>query len=307
MNQILAIDNSDRGKEYKSKQKKSRGPVEISKILKFFSIILIVYGVLMIGTGSYSMYKNSQGSSSTKATIYMSEPIGTEITIKINHKKQLSKITYSWNGKNETEIDCAGKKKVEEKIQVPTGTNILTVVVTDINGQESKSSKTYIIEGDIKIELTPEGNQMKVSITGKDELSYFTYRWDDEEETKIEINDTSIEETIDIPKGLHTLTVIAVDINNTTETKEQDIQGVTRPKLEVTTDGGDNFIIRATDEEGLQKVEFIINEDEKYMLNLDGRTELEYAYPLHDGENKLEVTVYNVNDISETSRVRLNK
>ena len=81
MNQILAIDNSDRGKEYKSKQKKSRGPVEISKILKFFSIILIVYGVLMIGTGSYSMYKNSQGSSSTKATIYMSEPIGTEITI----------------------------------------------------------------------------------------------------------------------------------------------------------------------------------------------------------------------------------
>ena len=148
---------------------------------------------------------------------------------------------------------------------------------------------------------------MKVSITGKDELSYFTYRWDDEEETKIEINDTSIEETIDIPKGLHTLTVIAVDINNTTETKEQDIQGVTRPKLEVTTDGGDNFIIRATDEEGLQKVEFIINEDEKYMLNLDGRTELEYAYPLHDGENKLEVTVYNVNDISETSRVRLNK
>ena len=54
-------------------------------------------------------------------------------------------------------------------------------------------------------------------------------------------------------------------------------------------------------------MEFIINENEKYMLNLDGRTELDYAYPLHDGENKLEVRVYNVNDISEVSKVLLNK
>ena len=46
---------------------------------------------------------------------------------------------------------------------------------------------------------------------------------------------------------------------------------------------------------------------EKNRLTLDGRTELEYTYPLHDGENKLEVTVYNVNDVSETSRVKLTK
>ena len=92
-----------------------------------------------------------------------------------------------------------------------------------------------------------------------------------------------------------------------TETKEQEINGVTKPKLEVTTDGGDNFVIRATDEQGLKKVEFIINETEKYRLNLDGRTELDYAYPLHDGENKLEVRVYNVNDVSEVSKVVFNK
>ena len=43
------------------------------------------------------------------------------------------------------------------------------------------------------------------------------------------------------------------------------------------------------------------------MLNLDGRKELEYPYPLHDGENKLEIRVYNVNNVSEVSRVKVNK
>ena len=43
------------------------------------------------------------------------------------------------------------------------------------------------------------------------------------------------------------------------------------------------------------------------MLNLDGRKELEYKYPLHDGENKLEVTVYNENDLTETFRAMFNK
>ena len=42
-------------------------------------------------------------------------------------------------------------------------------------------------------------------------------------------------------------------------------------------------------------------------LNLDGRTELDYSYPLHDGENKIEVTVYNQNDVSSNFKAKLTK
>lgn len=304
MNQILSIENNVREKKHNNKTK---GPIEINKILRFFSIALIIYGLFIIGTSSYSMYKNSQNTSSAKATIYLGEMSGTEVTIKVTHNKELSKLIYSWDGKDPIEIDCNGNKKIDQKIEVPTGTNTLNVSVIDINGQESKSSKVYTLQGDINIDFAVEGSGIKINVTGKNELSYLTYRWDEDEETRIDINDMSTEQTIDIQKGLHTLTVIAVDVNNTTETKEQEINGVTKPKLEVTTDGGDNFIIRATDEQGLKKVEFIINEDEKYMLNLDGRTELDYAYPLHDGENRLEVRVYNINDVSEISKVLVNK
>ena len=69
----------------------------------------------------------------------------------------------------------------------------------------------------------------------------------------------------------------------------------------------------ANDEEGIKKVEFIINETEKNVLNLDQvfsieeRKEFEYAYPLHDGENKLEIRVYNESDVCEISKVLVNK
>lgn len=303
MNQILSVEPVK-----KTKKSNNNGPVDINSIVKFFGIIIIIFGVCMIGTGSYSMYQQSKiATAQAKPTIHIEEPSETEVIVKVEHIRELSKFSYYWNEEETTEIDCSGKKNIDQTITVPTGTNTLNVFVTDVNGQETKYQKTYTLEGNIKIDFTVEGNNIKISAEGNEELSYLTYRWDEDEETKVDINDISIEQKIEIPKGLHKLTVIAVDINNKSETKTQEINGVTKPKVEVTTDGSDNFIIHATDEQGLQKVEFIINEDEKYMLNLDGRKELEYAYPLHDGENRLEIRVYNINDVSETSKVLVNK
>ena len=309
MNQILSVENPK-----KENKRKGTGPIELDKILKFFCIAILVFGVFMIGSGSYSMYQNSKIINiATKPTIHIQETTATEITIQVTHNKELSKVTYSWNNGETIEIECAGKKKVEETVKIPAGENSINIYAIDINGQESNFSKIYTIEGDINIELEAEGNNIKITAEGKEQLSYMTYRWDDEEETKIEINAMQTEQTVEIPKGLHTLTVIFVDINNNTQTKKQEVKGVTKPKLEVTTDGADNFIIKASDEEGIKKVEFIINETDKNMLNLDQvlpleeRKEFEYKYPLHDGENKLEVRVYNESDVSEVSRVLVRK
>lgn len=121
------------------------------------------------------------------------------------------------------------------------------------------------------------------------------------------------EQTIEAPKGTHTLTVVMVDINNKTETKTQEVKGVTKPKVEITTDGSANFIINASDEEGIKKVEFVINKEEQYVLNLDQvlpleqRKEFQYSYPLKDGENNLKVIVYNESNISETYEVVVRK
>ena len=305
MNQILSIENT---KKEKKKRDKNRGPADIESILKFFSIALIVFGIFMVGSGSYSMYKDSQEeTASNKPTISVATLTEGQVTLTIEHSRTLSKVTYKWNDEEEIPIDCNGKRKVEQTIEIPTGTNTLSVYAEDVNGRISTYQKSYTIQGDISIEFSVEGNNIKITTEGKEELSYLTYRWDEEEETRVDINDVRNETTVEIPKGQHTLTVIAVDINNKTQTEEQEVKGVTKPNLEVTTDGSSNFVIKASDEEGLTRLELIRNETEKYFLNLDGRTELEYNFPIIEGENKLEVIVYNESDVTQTVKVKVTK
>lgn len=312
MNQILSVESPKR--ENKKNRTRTKGPLEINSILRFFAVSLLIFGIFMVGNGSYSMYKDSINKRTTmKPTIYVEEISETELRLQVTHDKNLSKVSYSWNEEEATEIDCKGKKKVEQTIKIPTGDNTLNVYAVDIEGQEINYSRNYTLQGEINIDLEVDGNNIKILANGKNELSYMTYRWDDQDEERIEINSTQTEQTISIPKGLHTLTIIVVDINNKTETKEQEIKGVTKPKVEVTTDGSANFIIKASDEEGIKRVEFIINETDKKMLNLDQvlpleqRKEFEYAYPLQEGENKLEVRVYNESDVSEVARVLVRK
>lgn len=43
--------------------------------------------------------------------------------------------------------------------------------------------------------------KIKVSAEAKTEISYMTYRWDEEQEEKIDINATTLEQEIEIPMG----------------------------------------------------------------------------------------------------------
>lgn len=307
MNQILSV-------EIPKKAKKNNGPIELGKILKFFCIAILVFGIFMIGSGSYSMYQTSKVANLTvKPIIKIEETSATEITIQIKHNKELSKVIYYWEEENPIEIECKGKKKVEKTIQIPTGENKINIQAIDINGQESKFQKAYTIEGNISIELKQEENNIKITAEGKEKLSYMTYKWDDEEETRIDINEMKAEQTVNVQKGQHTLTVVVVDINNNKQTKEEIIITSKRPKLEVTTDGSDNFIIKASDEEGIKRIEFIRNETDKNMINLnqvlplEERKEFEYKYPIKKGENKLEVIVYNESGVEQVARVLVRK
>lgn len=267
----------------------------------------------MVGSGSYSMYKaTNKEATKTKPVIYVEQTQKAEIQLKVTHEKGLENVSYEWNDEGAVPVEAKAKKEVETKIIIPNGTNTLRVYAKDVNGQEIEYEKVYTLESDININIEPEGNNLKVTANGINKLQYMTYRWDEEDETRIDLEGNEVEEVIEIPRGLHKLTIIVVDSNNQTETKEQEVNGVTKPKLDVSTDG-ENFVIKASDEQGIKRVEFIINEEERYLLNLESqlpieeRKEFEYSYPFHDGENKLEITVYNENDITETFRALVRK
>ena len=330
MNQILSVEPPKPKKEKKEKRenkqvnymqfnttKSNGGRIEIEKITKIFAVVLIIFGIVMIGSGSYSMYQGTKvDTTDVKPTISVQEISETELKIQITHTSTLQKATYNWTGEEPTELNAAGKRNVEQVIQIPTGENTLNIYALDGNGKETNYSKMYSRQGDINIDFSVDGANLIVTASGVNELSYMTYRWDEEDEQRVDINALETEQIIEIPQGQHTITVSVVDVNNTMETKKQEVKGVMKPTLNIGRTET-NFVITASDSEGLTRMEVTIDQDEnqKFSIdlerlypNVDDRKEFTYdGFQLHDGENTLEVTVYNVNGVSETAAVLVNK
>lgn len=310
MNQILSTSMPSNNKKIRN-----RKSVQIGSVLKVFAIALAIFGIFMLGTGAYAIYKNqtAEQEQNIEPTISIENKTDTTILLKVTHKKNIEKLEYGWNDEEKTVVNGNNGKYLEKEIKVPSGTNTLHVVVQDEDGKEMTYEKQYEIESNINIEVS--GNKIKITYEGDTPLSYMTYRWDEEEEKRIELNDEmEIEQEIEAIKGLHTLTVIVVDEDNNTDTKVQKINGVSKPKIVLDVDDQkEHFVIKASDDEKIEKVEFRLNQDDNqtYELNLgdENLKELNYTVPfeLQNGENIIEVTVYNSNGVSEESGVRFVK
>lgn len=297
MNQIL----------YTNNQKKKGGPLEIKTILIIFAVLCILFGIIIIGQSVYSMVTKKTGASQSVPLVEVSKENATLI-INVKHDKIIDRIIYNWNETQEFVLLGKGRREIQEIIDLPVGNNILNLKVTDIEGKTVSYSQSYELEeGDVtkpEIELLVES--AKVKIVAKDEtaLDYILYYWNSEDETRVDVREESlkqIEEKIDILKGENTLTIIAVDKAGNETIKEQTFKGVKKPKIDLARSGNE-LIIKVTDEEGIQKIEYTLNG--KYYSTDPQKTgtplnmkELEIKQPLEQGENKITIKAYNINGL----------
>ena len=312
MNQILSTSMPVNQKKVRNKNSK---PIDKNTILRFFAIVLLVFGSLMIGIGTYSIIGKqiSTKNENLQPSISIEEKSEDTILLKVVHNKNISKLEYRWNDEESTVTNGNNGKYIEKEIKVPSGNNTLHVLIVDVDGNEIPYEKQYERESNINFEVS--GNKIRITYEGNNKITYMTYRWDEEEEKTIQINDTTIDKQIEAIKGLHTLTVVVVDEYNNTDTKKQKINGVSKPKVSITlSDDEQHFVIRASDDEKLSTVQFKLNKDDNqdYILNLDDRDmkELNYIVPmeLQSGQNFIEVIVKNSSGITEeTGLVRFDK
>lgn len=308
MNQILSTSNPT-GK--KSKMKRSGGPADIKTIVRVFAIVMLIFGIFMIGTGSYAIYRDNDSNNSKITKPVITETLNednTAVILTVTHDKPIDRIEYSWNNEELQTLTGNGRRYIEQEIEIPGGTNILNVKAIDVQGQEIYAQREFKVEE--VIDLSIQKNKLRITAESKTEIVYMTYRWDEEEEQKIDINSTIVEQEIDIPIGTHDITVILVDINNEMTTKKQTVIGTTKPVINVETDdAGEYYLITIKDETGLEKVDLTIRGEQKTIKVEDGKSELKYKVPLNNGdENKLEIIAYNVDGISsDTIKKMANK
>lgn len=290
LNQILFINDG-----------KGNG-TDIKKIIKFFAIAAIVFGLSMLGTGSYAIIQSSKQKNAIP-DLSVQDLNDGNIGIVVIHNKEIDSIVYSWNDEETEEIGGAGRKEIEETIPAKGGTNTLKVTAIDIEGKSSVFEKEFIIEDKIKpeLELEVEGNKIIVTATDETEISYITYRWNDEEETTVEAEDElEIIEEIDIKEGTNELTVVAVDSNNNMKEKKQEFKGLSKPKIEAWKEEG-QLILKITHEKGIGKIKVKYNgEQSEYGKDAtNNEKEITLRFNLKIGDNHVDVWAYSTEDTEE--------
>ena len=259
MNQILYVGEN-----------KGNGPIAIKSIVKFFAIVIIAFGIILIGKGSYAIYKNIEINSGDNIPVVYMNRVNNTVVIKAEDNIEISKLIYSWN-KGEETILLPNSKKVEEVVLLPNENSVLNVTIVDTKGKETKFMQEWNIEGtDIRkpeIEITTDEDIRKITIIARDEteINYLIYKWNEEEEIKINATENDklkIQETIDMILGENKLTVT---IN---------------------------------DEVGIKKVTLNIN-GQTYGGNYSGKKQLKLNVPLKKGNNTISITAINESDLEQ--------
>ena len=298
MNQIL----------YVEKNKKQSEPLDLNKVLLIFAIVLIVFGVSLLGKGVYAVVKNNEYSEKVIKAIPIAEITqeGQYANLNVKHVRAIETITYNWNGDEDTVINGNGRSSIAESIEIPVGNNTLYITIKDVVGKTARYNKEFSVNTgrDLKkpnIELNVVGNYLKLIVTDDTALNYVTYRWNENEEKKLvpnEVENAKIESSIEILKGRNKLTVIAVDSSNNTTTKTETYEGLTKPTVEVYVDG-DSFLIIAKHENAVDRIEYTLN-GQKYSIQYTPGPEMQYRQKMAEGYNKISIKAYSVDETVAT-------
>ena len=296
MNQILMVEN-------KKKKKSGSGPADIKNVIRVFLISLIIFGVFYIGQGSYAIYKESKARNTKNLPVVNKERVNDKAKKTETSSNEIKYLKYSWNNAEETSIPV-NANYAEEEIILPIENSVLNVVVEDSLDRAVKFKKQFDLEGvDITeptIEVTKQNDDgsIKISATDETEMSYITYKINDEEEIKIEKSATenrTINYIIKLPRGENRLVVTACDKSGNIGTYEKKIVVSTASTIDLKVENG-KLIVTVKDQDGIKDIEVNLNGVEYAAKDINLK-EASFPLVLKEGVNTLSIKVTNVNSL----------
>ncbi len=196
---------------------------------------------------------------------------------------------------------------------IGVGINLLSKVKNENNtlgnttGTPGQEPEKPVIVSNIKIELEAQTNSIKAVIKSNKKIKDISYWWDEEEPIEVESEvefGTEYEMSIDSKPGTHQLTIKAIDENGYEKVLEQEVIGKvvddTVPELVISTDRISKYIITAKDDQQIKKLVIILNGERKEVAV--NEKEIRYEVDIPIGDSLLDVTAYNLNDLTNQKR-----
>lgn len=301
MNQILATEN-------KKNKRNSSGPIEIKSIIRFFAVIIIIFGIVLIGEGCYAMYEESTFQNPKNAPKVTISRQNDEAIVSIEHNIEISKIVYRWNNGEDTVIPVNSTVAVEN-IKLLGYDSTLYLMVEDVTGKQSNYTKQYILENvDITkptIEVKTENGNSNMTIIATDDTAVksITYQWEDEEPVVIYAeteNQTTFERQIELTPGTKKIKITVEDTNgNIAEVEKEIIATTSKPEMSVQLLEGGKFYILASDKDGIASIEINLNGQVLSTSNINLKQIQTGELQLKEGNNTLSISITNVNGYTE--------
>ncbi len=310
MNQILAFHNFGNSKE------------EMKKAIKVFCLLIVLFAVILITEGifGYNQLKNRKVNIPTPEIDVVRNDGVTKLNIYSIIGVQ--KIIYSWSDGLENVVEKSGEKELNLDIDTAIGINDLNIKIIDSDGntivydpikiayEGNENQNTTENNGQItenvdwekaiqsdktkpKINLSANGGKVVINVVDDVKMSYITYAWNDEEETKVtglSEDEKSLNIEIEPKKGNNTLKIKAYDKAGNTEELEKEVHGTDGPDIDVKREA-DQIIIKVSDEYGITKIKYNFNGDEKTIDNIN-QNEYELKLDMKDGENYVIIEAY---------------
>ena len=305
MNQILATqrETDDGKKKKKVRNNDDDNRFSLSSIIRFFAIVLIVFGIALSSNGVYAIYQNNSAAGNiAKPVIQIEREDAENIVIRVSSSIGIKQITYSVNGVSNT-IELNNELQKDINVKLEKSSNDIIINVKDKKKQESTYQKTITRGPTLILEPNAEDAIVNVTAESGNKIDYIEYWWDNGTKKKEMINNSTAELSINVIQDEHTLNVKVVDIEEMETTKSVKTIGVKSPIVEVTTNKVE-FVIEASDEEEITKVDITFNGQElDTEENINSKTYTK-KLKLKQGENKIIVTVNNNKNVSTTKKVR---
>lgn len=307
MNQILLTENPKKVKNKRNRN--TTAAIEIAKIVRFFAVFIIIFGLSIIGHSSYALYRDTKASNTDNLAEVSITRINDTLIVDVQSVNMIERFKYSWQNSEERSIP-ENATSFQEEIILPSGNNVLTIILEDETGRAVTYTKDIVLDGiDIaKPQVTINQESTSIRITAQDEtgIDYMTYRIDDGQEIRVNKNnedDTTIEYAVteeELGRGEHIITVTAYDTsgNSTTEESPQIVISTDRPEIRnLYVEDGGLLIIEIADADGLQSMEINLN-GAVYNITDINSTEARYSLALTQGTNTFSIKVTNVNELS---------
>lgn len=231
------------------------------------------------------------------------QKIGNNSIVSITHTVGINMVKYNWNGGEDKIISGKSEKELlVSDLSIPSGDNTLYIEVIDDNGKSTKAYHEYSYDG-IAIELSVVNNS-KIKIVASDVtgMTSLTYKWNSEEEVTVypdEEGDVSIDTLTEIPSGLNTLYITAVNTSNITLNKKQEVKGNKKPEISCYIKGN-NLYVTATDEEGIKSITINVSGGEEKVYEANGEKEFTCTYDFGGANILVAITATDVDGVYST-------